>query len=141
MSIFVAVCKKVITIFAGLQECANNITNYSCERVESMSSLTSRDSKTSYTGSSMQGSSMQSASSSSCSGSSSRSRSKRTHASSTSSVHTSKSVDVEVMRIQDRLIFPPNIPVSCVSLLVFFRNMQFTIKLKGLSRGQYLVLD
>ena len=106
-NIFVIICK-----IAGLQECANNITNYSCERVESMSSLTSRDSKTSYTGSSMQGSSMQSASSSSCSGSSSRSRSKGTRASSTSSVHTSKSVDVEVMRIQDRLIFPPNIPVS-----------------------------
>ena len=90
----------------GLQECANNITNYNCERVESVSSLGSRESKTT----SFTGSSMKSVSSSSCSGSSSRS--KQTGGSSSCSVHTSRSVDVEVMKIQDRLIFPPNVPVS-----------------------------
>ena len=55
------------------------------------------------------GSSMKSRSSSSCSSSS---RSNQTAASSTCSVRTSKSVDVEVMKIQDRLVFPSNIPVS-----------------------------
>ena len=56
---------------------------------------------------------MKSVSSSSCSGSSSRS--KQTGGSSSCSVHTSRSVDVEVMKIQDRLIFPPNVPVSAAS--------------------------
>jgi hypothetical protein len=80
-----------------LQECSTNITNYSCERVESLTSLTSKDSKVSFTGS------MKSRSSStSCSSASSKGH----------SLQTSKSVDHEVMKIQDRLVFSSNVPVS-----------------------------
>ncbi|XP_045191341.2 uncharacterized protein LOC123548240 [Mercenaria mercenaria] len=81
-----------------LQECSTNITNYSCERVESLTSLTSRDSKVSFTAS------MKSRSSStSCSSASSKGQGHL--------LQTSKGVDHEVMKIQDRLVFPSNVPV------------------------------
>ncbi|XP_052222379.1 uncharacterized protein LOC127838592 isoform X1 [Dreissena polymorpha] len=87
-------------VVEGLQGCAGNISNYSCERVESVSSLASRSSKHS----SQHTCSMKSRSSTaSVSSGSSRGQGH--------SIQTCRSVDTEVMKIQDRLVFPSNVPV------------------------------
>ncbi|KAL3872127.1 hypothetical protein ACJMK2_040079 [Sinanodonta woodiana] len=87
-------------VVEGLQECANN-TNFSCERVESLTSINSKDSRGSSTGS------MKSQSSSESSSGSSSSALKCT----TGSLQNIRTVDTEVMKIQDRLVFPPHLPI------------------------------
>jgi len=88
----------------GLQECSSMIGNYSCDRVPSVSSLASRDSRGNSFTSSM------------------KSRSSTTSCSSTSSRGTGlprRTVDTEVMRIQDRLVFPSNVPVSIILICLW----------------------
>ncbi|KAL3872434.1 hypothetical protein ACJMK2_040361 [Sinanodonta woodiana] len=83
-----------------LQECVN-ITNFSCERVESLTSINLKDSRGSSTGS------MKSQSSSESGSGSSSSALKCT----TGSLQNIRTVDTEVMKIQDRLVFPPHLPI------------------------------
>ncbi|XP_071096723.1 uncharacterized protein [Haliotis cracherodii] len=91
----------------GMQACVNNITNCSSARVSSWSSLTSSKSKPS----SVDSGSMKS-SSSSGSSSSSHKKSAGSSIPSSYSMNTIRSsVDSEVMRIQDRLVFSKNVPV------------------------------
>ncbi|WAR30627.1 RGS3-like protein [Mya arenaria] len=84
-------------ITEGLQECTTNITNYSCERVESVSSLASRDSR----GQSFTGSMRSRSSTTTCSSGSSRGP----------TFSAPRPVNTEVMKIQDRLVFSSNVPV------------------------------
>lgn len=81
-------------VVEGLQECVNCISNYSCvDRVHSLSSMTS---------------------SSSSEGHKSRSSSSDGSSSNPSKMPVScslRSMDSEVMKIQDKLVFPPNVPV------------------------------
>jgi len=104
----------LLSFFPGLQECTTCITNYSCDRVESLSSLTSRDSKVNLTASMKSRSSTTSYSSGSSRGQGQFSRGQG-HL-----LQTSKSVDMEVMKIQDKLVFSANVPVSDNFWCVFF---------------------
>ena len=103
----------LLSFFPGLQECTTCITNYSCDRVESLSSLTSRDSKVNLTASMKSRSSTTSYSSGSSRGQGQFSRGQG-HL-----LQTSKSVDMEVMKIQDKLVFSANVPVSDIFWLYF----------------------
>ncbi|KAK3593735.1 hypothetical protein CHS0354_013632 [Potamilus streckersoni] len=86
----------------GLQECVNNITNFSCERVESLTSINSKDSRGSFT------ESMKSQSSSESSSSRSSSSAPKC---TTGLLQNVRTVDTEVMKIQDRLVFAPHVPI------------------------------
>ncbi|KAK6196036.1 hypothetical protein SNE40_001339 [Patella caerulea] len=95
-------------VVEGLQESVNNITNCS-SRAQSLNSLSSKRSKGSAgslgsSGSSTGSGSMKYGSSSSGSSTSSK-------VPTSCSMQTVRSVDSEVMKIQDRLVFSANIPV------------------------------
>ncbi|ESO85945.1 hypothetical protein LOTGIDRAFT_167700 [Lottia gigantea] len=95
-------------VVEGLQESVNNMTNCST-RVHSLNSLSSKRSKGSAGSLGSSGSS--SGSGSMKYGSSSSGSSSSNKVPNSCSMQTVRSVDAEVMKIQDRLVFDTNIPV------------------------------
>ncbi|XP_069120607.1 uncharacterized protein [Argopecten irradians] len=104
--------KQLKQVTEWLQECTTNITNYSCvARVQSLTSLTSSSSsahggqRLSYS-SSASSSGSESGSTSSCK---STGRSRRPNIITSAAMVNARSVDIQVARIQDSLVFAPGV--------------------------------